>query len=298
MVGMAAGLALRGRVPVVHALVDVPDLAGVRVRAHRCRHRAPAGEAGRRRPRLPVGGQRPHPPGDRRHRGHARDPGMEIFCPADDRELCAGLPAVLASPAPTYIRYNARPSALAHTRRSRIGRAEVSGGGGDLAVLAAAMLVPFVAEACASLRASGVGARLSTCARWRRSTRRRSWPRSPPAACWSPSRTTCWSAGSTPRSPRCWCATTSRCRSCRSAWTRAGSVPGAWPTCWSTKVSARRAWPRASKRRWPSTRGRRGAAGLAVRGDLAGGMNTNRIAFNADYPSIASSDALYARAAA
>ena len=39
MIGAAAGLALRGRVPVVHALADVPDDARVRVHPHRRRHR-------------------------------------------------------------------------------------------------------------------------------------------------------------------------------------------------------------------------------------------------------------------
>jgi transketolase len=86
-------------------------------------------------------------------------PGMHVFCPADDAELCAGLPAVLQSPAPTYIRFNAKPSSLWHAPFA-LGRAEVLSEGDDVAVLSAGFLVPAAAEACTLLRAEGVRARL------------------------------------------------------------------------------------------------------------------------------------------
>ena len=66
---------------------------------------------------------------------------------------------MLASPAPAYIRFNARPSPLVHATFA-LGRAEVLSVGDDLAVLGAGMLVPAAAEACASLRGAGIGARL------------------------------------------------------------------------------------------------------------------------------------------
>ena len=37
-------------------------------------------------------------------------PGMQIFCPSDENELLAGLPAFLNSPGPAYIRFNASKS--------------------------------------------------------------------------------------------------------------------------------------------------------------------------------------------
>ncbi|HVZ71498.1 MAG TPA: aminotransferase class III-fold pyridoxal phosphate-dependent enzyme [Polyangia bacterium] len=159
MVGMAAGLALRGRVPVLHALATFLTL-----RAYEF-VRTDVGIAG-----LPVklvGGV----PGflseanGPTHQaiddvGVMRSiPGMHVFCPADEAELLAGLPAVLASPAPTYIRYNARRSTLAHAPFV-LGRAETLTAGNDVAVLSAGLLVPNSFEACTALAAEGIGARL------------------------------------------------------------------------------------------------------------------------------------------
>src|SRR5215471_12060668 len=159
LIGAAAGLALRGRVPVVHALA-----AFLTMRAFEF-IRTDVGIAG-----LPVKlvGAVPGFLSDANGPTHqAIDdvavmraiPGMQIFCPADEAELCAGLPVVLASPAPTYVRCNARPSPLWHTPFA-LGRAEVLSEGDDLAVLAAGLPVPALAEACALLREEGVGARL------------------------------------------------------------------------------------------------------------------------------------------
>ena len=84
-------------------------------------------------------------------------PGMQIICPADDRELCACLPQVIASPAPAYIRYNATPSKLPHTPY-QVGRAEVLSDGTDLAVLTTGFLTGKVADACDILRGQDVDA--------------------------------------------------------------------------------------------------------------------------------------------
>jgi len=151
MVGMAAGLALRGRVPVVHALATFLTL-----RAYEF-IRTDVGIAG-----LPVKfvGAVPGFLSDGNGPTHqAIDdisvmrtiPGMQIVCPADDRELCACLPQVVASPAPTYVRYNATPSKLEHAPYA-LGRAEVLAEGTDLAVLTAGFLTPKVVDACAILR--------------------------------------------------------------------------------------------------------------------------------------------------
>ncbi|MES1164563.1 MAG: hypothetical protein ABUR63_02295, partial [Verrucomicrobiota bacterium] len=50
-------------------------------------------------------------------------PGMQVFCPADNAELLDGLPAILGSPAPAYIRFNATRSDLRHAP-FELGRAE------------------------------------------------------------------------------------------------------------------------------------------------------------------------------
>src|SRR5262249_33339868 len=159
MVGMAAGMALRGRIPVVHALATFLTLRAFEF------IRTDVGIAG-----LPVklGGAGPGCLWEGNGPTHqAIDdvavmrsiPGMQIFCPADESELLAGLPAVLASPAPCYVRYNARPSPLWHTPFA-LGRAEVLSEGDDLAVLAAGVPGPAAAEACALLREGGLAGRL------------------------------------------------------------------------------------------------------------------------------------------
>ena len=159
MVGMAAGLALRGRVPVVHALATFLTLRAFEfVRTDVGIGRLPVKLVGGVPGFLSEANGPTHQAIDDLAVMRAI-PGMEIFCPADNAELVAGLPAVLASSAPTYIRFNARPSGLVHTPFTP-GRAEVLSVGHDVAVLAAGLLVPYAAEACASLRAAGVGARL------------------------------------------------------------------------------------------------------------------------------------------
>ena len=157
MVGMAAGLALRGRVPVVHALATFLTL-----RAYEF-IRTDVGIAG-----LPVKfvGAVPGFLSDGNGPTHqAIDdisvmrtiPGMHIVCPADDRELVACLPEVLASPAPTYVRYNALPSKLEHTAY-QLGRAETLAEGTDLAVLTTGFLTSKVVDACEILRGHEIDA--------------------------------------------------------------------------------------------------------------------------------------------
>jgi len=159
MVGMAAGLALRGRIPVVHALATFLTL-----RAYEF-IRTDVGIAG-----LPVKlvGAVPGFLSEANGPTHQAIEdvavmraisGMQIVCPADEAELCAGLPVVLASPAPAYVRFNARPSKLEHTPFV-LGQAEVLSDGDDIAVLSAGFMVPVVAEACALLRREGLRARV------------------------------------------------------------------------------------------------------------------------------------------
>lgn len=159
MVGMAAGLALRGRIPVVHALATFLTLRAFEF------IRTDVGIAG-----LPVklvGGVPGFLSEANGPTHQAIDdvalmraiPGMQVFCPADESELCEGLPTLLSSPFPAYIRFNPRPSSLAHAPFV-LGRAEILADGEDLAVLAAGFLVPLAAEACTLAAGEGVRARL------------------------------------------------------------------------------------------------------------------------------------------
>ena len=159
MIGMAAGLASRGRIPVVHALATFLTLRAFEF------IRTDVGIA-----HLPVKlvGGVPGFLSDGNGPTHQAIedvalmrgiPGMEVFAPADEAELLAGLPAVLASPAPTYIRFNARRSTLSHTPFS-IGRAEVLTEGEHVALLSAGLLVPSAVEAAALLEKDGISARV------------------------------------------------------------------------------------------------------------------------------------------
>src|SRR6185436_1840453 len=52
-------------------------------------------------------------------------PGMRVVCPADEAELVAALPLLLDDRAPCYIRYNAMPAAVRHREPFAFGKAEV-----------------------------------------------------------------------------------------------------------------------------------------------------------------------------
>src|SRR6201996_9082965 len=114
MVGMAAGLALRGRIPIVHALA--PFLT---MRAYEF-IRTDVGIA-----HLPVklSGFIPGFLSDGNGPTHQSIedvaimrgiPGMEVYCPADEDDLVRVLPSVWASPSPAYTRINHKKGNYVH----------------------------------------------------------------------------------------------------------------------------------------------------------------------------------------
>ncbi len=160
MIGMAAGLALRGRIPVVHALATFLTLRAFEF------IRTDVGIG-----RLPVkliGGvpgflSEANGPTHQAIEDVAilrSIPGMEIFCPADEEELVRALPAIMASPAPAYVRYNARPAAIRHRTAFSIGSAEVLSNGGDVALLVSGLLLEEADRARAILEDEGIAVRL------------------------------------------------------------------------------------------------------------------------------------------
>jgi transketolase len=162
MVGAAAGLALRGRIPVAHALATFLTL-----RAYEF-IRTDVGISG-----LPVklvGGvpgflSEANGPTHQAIEDVAilrAIPGMQIVCPADEAELVAALPAVLASPQPCYLRFVSRPTsaAVAHHAPYALGQAEQLRPGGDVTLLSYGLLVSETAEAAQKLAARGIDARV------------------------------------------------------------------------------------------------------------------------------------------
>jgi transketolase len=155
MIGAAAGLALRGRVPVVHALATFLTLRAFEF------IRTDVGIAG-----LPVKlvGYVPGFLSTANGPTHqAIDdiglmraiPGMQVFCPADRAELLALLPSVLASEAPAYIRYHDAAPAVRHAHLAP-DRAEWLARGSDVTLVSYGHLVAEVVEAAALLDAAGV----------------------------------------------------------------------------------------------------------------------------------------------
>lgn len=159
LVGAAAGLALRGRRPVVHALATFLTLRALEF------IRTDVGL-----PRLPVilVGFVPGFLSEANGPTHQAledvalmrgIPGMQVVCPADEAELMACLGPILVSDAPTYVRYNATPAAAAHAPFV-LGRAETDGEAGGVALLTYGFLHREAVRAAAILRARGVPVRL------------------------------------------------------------------------------------------------------------------------------------------
>ena len=154
MIGMAAGLALRGRIPVVHALA--PFLT---IRAYEF-IRTDLGIA-----RLPVklSGYIPGFLSDGNGPTHQSIedvsimrgiPGMEVYCPADEDDLVGMLPAIWSSPAPAYVRINHKKGNYSHTPYVP-GKAEVVARGSDVTLLVYGFLFGNALQAKAILEREG-----------------------------------------------------------------------------------------------------------------------------------------------
>jgi transketolase len=160
MIGAAAGLALRGRRPVVHALA-----AFLTLRAYEF-IRTDVGIAG-----LPVKlvGGVPGFLSDGNGPTHQaiedfallrQIPGVRVIAPADEQELVAGLPAIVADPHPCYVRHVGLPPAVQHREPFAIGRAEVLSEGSDVTILCAGFLLREAERARFLLEATGLSVRL------------------------------------------------------------------------------------------------------------------------------------------
>lgn len=159
MIGAAAGLALRGRTPIVHALATFLTLRAFEF------IRTDIGI-----PQLPVTliGGVPGFLSDGNGPTHQAledvaimrgIPGMQVFCPADEAELLAGLPVILDGRRPTYVRYYAGPPAIEHAAFA-IGRAEQIGDGDDVTLLTYGFLLREVLAARTLLEERGVRTRV------------------------------------------------------------------------------------------------------------------------------------------
>jgi len=159
MVGAAAGLALRGRTPVVHALATFLTLRAFEF------IRTDIGIAN-----LPVKlvGYIPGFLSEANGPTHqaVEDisimrgiPNMKIFCPADLEELVQGLPRILGDNSPWYIRYVQIPPKVKHYDGFAIGRAEVLSDGMDVALITYGFMMHESWRAKKILESKGISVR-------------------------------------------------------------------------------------------------------------------------------------------
>lgn len=160
MIGAAAGLALRGRIPIVHALATFLTLRAFEF------IRTDVGI-----PALPVKliGAVPGFLSDGNGPTHQAledislmrgIPGMQIFAPSDNDDMLAGLPEIITSSRPWYVRFNNHPAVTEHHAPFSIGKAEVFGEGNDVAILTYGFLFREAWTAFHLLRAEGMDCRL------------------------------------------------------------------------------------------------------------------------------------------
>jgi transketolase len=156
MIGMAAGLALRGRVPVVHALA-----AFLTMRAFEF-IRTDVGIAN-----LPVKltGFIPGFLSDGNGPTHQAIedisimrgiPHMQVFAPADEEDMLIMLPEVWRSISPAYTRANLIKPIIKHDKNYKIGKAEVISEGSTITFLTYGMLFNNVYRAKEILEAQGI----------------------------------------------------------------------------------------------------------------------------------------------
>ncbi|HAM53753.1 MAG TPA: transketolase [Nitrospiraceae bacterium] len=158
MIGMAAGLALRGRIPVLHALATFLTMRGFEF------IRTDVGISG-----LPVKFVGGVPGFLSTANGPTHQaledialmrliPPMQIFCPSDEADMVIGLRTMLESPAPCYIRYNDLQPATDHDSCFQIGKAEVISTGTDVMISTYGMLLKEALLAGELLEMRGISA--------------------------------------------------------------------------------------------------------------------------------------------
>lgn len=160
LVGIAAGLALRGRIPVAHALATFLTMRAFEfIRSDVGIGNLPVKLVGGVPGFLSDGNGPTHQALEdvALMRGI---PPMGVFCPADEADLVLGLPAVLASERPFYIRHIAHPAIIEHDPHFVIGQAEQVLDGDDVTILVYGFLFREAYEAAQLLQARGVSVRL------------------------------------------------------------------------------------------------------------------------------------------
>ncbi len=158
MIGIAAGLALRKRIPIAHALASFLTMRAFEF------IRTDVGIAN-----LPVklvGGFSGFLSEANGPTHQAIEdvsimrgiPNVNVFCPADEEDMMICMQKILESPSPFYIRYNNLQSSMKHSRNFEIGKAEVICEGKDVTILVYGVLLKQAVEAKDVLKNKGYSA--------------------------------------------------------------------------------------------------------------------------------------------
>ncbi len=155
MIGAAAGLALRGRIPVVHALASFLTMRAFEF------VRTDAGI-----PNLPIklssfipgflsDGNGPTHQAIEDISLMRGIPNMTVFAPADEDDLLKMLPQIWNYPSPSYVRINTRKTEYEHAP-FEFGKAEIISEGSDVTILTYGLLFEQALEAVKILQAEGL----------------------------------------------------------------------------------------------------------------------------------------------
>jgi transketolase len=157
LVGMAAGLALRGRIPVVHALACFLTMRAYEfIRTDVGLGALPVKLIGSL-PGLLSEGNGPTHQAIEDLALMRTIPNMRVFCPATMDELVRYLPVILDSPFPWYVRFNDR-GGFSVDESITEGRAVTFGDGRDVGIVTCGFLVEEAIAAAQLLAESSVAA--------------------------------------------------------------------------------------------------------------------------------------------
>jgi transketolase len=155
MVGVSAGLALRGRIPIAHALATFLTMRAFEF------IRSDVGIGN-----LPVKLVGGFPGFLSEANGPTHQaiedvsimrgiPNVNVFCPADEEDMLICLPKVIEDPSPFYIRFPNFQSKIKHSEDFDIGKAEVLSSGDDITIFVYGILFKQAFEAKEYLKEKG-----------------------------------------------------------------------------------------------------------------------------------------------
>jgi transketolase len=162
MAGMAAGLALSGKIVFTYSIANFPTLRCLeQIRNDICYHNLPVTI-------VAVGGGLTY--GALGFTHHAIEdlaimsvlPGMRVIAPGDPVETTLAMEQIVANPAPTYLRLGKAGEPVVHTSPPdfRLGRAIVVRDGNDLTAVATGAILHTVTAVADRLRREGIAMRV------------------------------------------------------------------------------------------------------------------------------------------